>query len=81
MTSIVEDIVEILVSGISSFAQGFGEGIGELVKALFVNVSTTGDTTSYSLTLFGQLAIAFMAVSLAISLCRFVLTWVTTLGN
>lgn len=74
-------IIELLFSGVSQTAQEIGSALNELVTGLFVSVTsgTNGDT--YTLTTFGTVALVFMGISLAIGLSRFVLNWVTSLGN
>lgn len=74
---IVSAIIEILVSGIKGIATGIGGGFSELAQGIFL--STVGDTTSLSV--FGTLVIVFAAISLGLGLCRWVLNFITSLGN
>lgn len=76
-TALVTEIVQILVSGITGIAQGVGAGLSELAKAIFF--TTSGETESLSV--MGILIISFAAISLAISLSRWVLNFLTSLGS
>ena len=77
MTSVLTEIIDLLVSGITGIATGVGKGLGDLVTNIFLD--TTGDTTKLSV--FGGVIIIFAGVSLAIGLSRFVVNWLTSLGN
>lgn len=80
MTSIVTEIVEILTSGISGIATGIGGGLKSLVESIFVTMPEGGSGTA-KLSTFGGVIIVFAAIGLAIGLSRFVVNWVTSLGN
>lgn len=80
MTSIVTEIVEILTSGISGIATGIGGGLKSLVESIFVTMPTGAEGTA-KLSTFGGVIIVFAAIGLAIGLSRFVVNWVTSLGN
>lgn len=83
MVGILTEILSLITGGISTFASGIGTGIGAFVENLFVNVveGTGGAADTYSLTLFGGLTIIFAGISLTIGLSRFVVNWLTSLGN
>lgn len=75
--SIVTTIVEILVSGITNVAQGIGSGLSTLAQSIFL----TGTGESQTLSTFGILIVVFAGISLAIGLCRWVVNFVTSLGQ
>lgn len=56
-----------------------GKGINEFVTSLFVSVDAS--TSAVTLTIFGQVALAFMGVALALGLCYAILNFVTTMGK
>lgn len=74
---IVTAILEILLSGLTSTAQKMGAGINEFFTNLFVVVTESAT----KLTVFGQVALSFMGVSLALGLCYGILNFVTTMGK
>ena len=76
--SVVAEIVEILVSGLTTMATGIGEGLSALASNVFLELGTNGDITGLST--FGQVVVAFGAVSLAVGLSTFVVKWVASLG-
>lgn len=78
MTAVLTEIIEILVGGISGIASGIGAGLTSLVTSIFLETSEGGAQT---LSVFGGVAIVFAGVSLAIGLSRWVVEWVTSLGN
>lgn len=75
--SIVKAILDILLSGLTDTATAMGKGINDFITSLFV---TVGDTAT-TLTIFGQVALAFMGVALALGLCYGILNFVTTMGK
>ena len=75
--SILTEIVELLVGGITGIASGIGSGLQVLVENIFL--TTNGDTTSLST--FGVVIVVFGGVALAIGLSRWVVQWVSSLGN
>lgn len=80
MANILQEIISILVGGISGIATGIGEGLGNLVQSIFLTgAGTTADP--YTLSTFGGVIIIFAGVALAIGLSRWVVNWVTSLGN
>lgn len=74
---IVQSIVETLVSGITGVAEGVGAGLSTLAQSIFM----TGTGENQTLSTFGILIIAFAGISLALALCRWVVNFVTSLGN
>lgn len=75
--AIVQSIVETLVSGITGVASGVGAGLSSLAEAIFM----TGTGDQQTMSTFGILIIAFAGISLALALCRWVVNFVTSLGN
>ena len=81
MSAILTEIIELLTSGITQMATGIGGGLTELVQSIFLETSGTGETAVTKLSTFGGVIIIFAGVSLAIGLSRWVVNWVTSLGN
>lgn len=77
MTAILQEIIDLLIGGVSSMATGIGSGLNALVNAIFVDSSSD----SKKLTVFGGVTIVFAGVSLAIGLSRWVVNFLTSLGN
>lgn len=80
MTALLSNIIEILVGGITGIATGIGSGLQELVKSIFVSGSGTTESP-YTLTVFGGLIVVFAGIALAVGLSRWVMNFVTSLGN
>lgn len=78
MTQLLSEIISILVAGISGLATGIGEGLTALVTSIFLETGTEG---AMQLSTFGGLIVVFAGISLAIGLSRWVVNWVTSLGN
>lgn len=78
MTALLQEIISLLVAGISGLATGIGSGLTELVQAIFLETGAEGAVT---LSTFGGLIVVFAGISLAIGLSRWVVSWVTSLGN
>lgn len=76
-TAILTEIISILVGAISGIAQGVGSGLSTLATSIFL----TGTGDSSSLSVFGTLVVVFAGISLAIGLCRLVVSWVSSLGG
>lgn len=66
-------IIEVIVSGITSIASGIGEGLSALASSIFL--------ADGALSVFGALIVIFAGISLAFGLCRWVLNFITSLGN
>lgn len=77
MTAILQEMISILVGGITGIATGIGSGIQDLVSNLFL----TGTGESLALSTFGGITLVFAGIALAIGLCRFVMNFLTSLGN
>lgn len=77
MTGILQEIINLLVGGITGIASGIGSGLNELVTEIFV--TTNGDTQTLST--FGGIIIVFAGVALAIGLSRWVVNFLTSMGN
>lgn len=75
--TLVTEIIKILTAGITGVATGVGGGLSTLAQSIFFD--TTGDTTGLSV--LGTCIIVFAGISLALSLCRWVLNFFTSLGN
>lgn len=68
-------ILELLFGGFTETAKQMGLGLSEFVQGIFL------DTTAGTLTTFGTLAVIFAGIALALSLCKFILVWVTSFGK
>ena len=79
MSAVLQEIITLLVSGISQMATGIGTGLSALATAIFLEQDA--QTSAYSLSTFGGLIVVFAGIALAIGLSRFVVNWVTSLGN
>lgn len=77
MTELLTEIISLLTSGLTQMATGIGGGLQALVSNIFLD--TTSDKTVLST--FGGLIIIFAGIALAIGLSRWVVNWVTSLGN
>lgn len=78
MASILQEIISLLTGGITGIASGIGSGLTALVKNIFL---VAGEGGALSLSVFGGIVIVFAGVGLAVGLCRWVVNWVTSLGN
>ena len=79
MDAVLTAIIDLLVGGITGIAGGIGSGLSELVQNIFLEVGETGAVEGLSV--FGGLIVVFAGVALAIGLSRWVVNWVTSLGN
>lgn len=79
METILTEIINLLIGGITGIAGGIGSGLSELVSSIFLEVGETG--TIEGMSVFGGLIVVFAGVALAIGLSRWVVNWVTSLGN
>lgn len=75
--TILTQIIEIMVGGLT----GIGEGIGGSLSTLATSIFLEGTGESQTLSVFGTLVIVFCAISLAFGLTRWVLNFVTSLGE
>lgn len=74
-SAIVSAIIEILMSGITGVAEALGAGLSELAQGVFLNAAGEG------LSVFGTLIIVFAGIGLALGLGRWIVNFVTSLGN
>ena len=79
MAAVLQEIVTLLVSGITGIASGIGQGVSTLVQDIFLTGEGT-QASPYALSVFGGVVICFAGISLAIGLCRWVMSFVTSLG-
>lgn len=75
-TALITAIIEILVGGITGVASGVGAGLSTLAQSIFL----TGTGESQTISTFGVLIVCFAGISLALSLCRWVVNFVSSLG-
>lgn len=75
--AIFTQIIEILVGGLI----GIGEGIGAALSAMATSIFLTGTGETQALSVFGSLIIIFAGISLGLSLTRWVLNFLTSLGS
>ena len=78
MSAVRTEIISLLTGGITGIASGIGSGLTALVKNIFLEEGSGGAMT---LSVFGGLIIVFAGVALAVGLSRWVVNWVTSLGN
>ena len=78
MSAVLQEIISILTGGITGIASGIGSGLTALVKNIFL---VAGEGGALQLSTFGGIAIVFAGIGLAVGLCRWVVNWVTSLGN
>lgn len=79
MSAVLTEIINLLVGGITGVAQGVGQGVSTLAQDIFLTGSGTTESP-YALSVFGGVVIIFAGISLAIGLCRWVMSFVTSLG-
>ena len=79
MSSVLTEIINILTSGITGIATGIGTGVSSLVQNLFLTGEGT-QASPYALNVFGGVVIVFAGISLAVGLCRWVMSFLTSLG-
>lgn len=76
-TAMLTEIISILVGGISGVASGVGTGLSTLATSVFL----TGTGESQTLSTFGVLIVAFAGIGLSLGLCRWIVNFVTSLGQ
>ena len=76
-SNLMTEILGILFSGLTTTATSMGQAIVNMVKAVFLE--TVEGTTS--LNVFGVLIVIFAGISLALSLFRWALNFITSFGN
>ena len=77
MKGILTAIIELLMGGITGVASGIGQGLSTLATNIFL----TGTGETQTLSVFGSLIIIFAGIALALSLCRWMVNFVTSLGS
>lgn len=75
--AILTEIIQLLTGGITGVAEGVGQGLSTLAQSIFM----TGTGAEATLSTFGSLIIIFAGISLALTLCRWVVNFCTSLGN
>lgn len=80
MVAILQEIIELLLGGLTDTATALGSGLSELVKGIFLTGAGTTEAP-YALSVFGGLVVIFAGISLALGLCRWVVNFVTSLGE
>lgn len=80
MTGLLSEIIEILVGGITNIASGIGGGLQSLVTDIFVTGAGTTESP-YKLSVYGGVIVVFAGIALAVGLSRFVVSWLSSLGN
>lgn len=75
-SNIMTEIISALTGSLTSFATNFGAGLQSFVTSLFL----TGTGDSQTLSVFGELAIIFAGIGLAIGVCSLIFHWITSLG-
>ena len=73
LLTILQTIISIMTGGITGIASGIGEGLSTLTQSIFL--------TNGELSLFAGVVFVFAGISLAMSLCRWVVNFITSLGN
>lgn len=72
LLTILETIISIMTGGITGIATGIGQGLSTLTQAIFMH--------NGELSLFAGIVFVFAGISLAISLCRYVVMFITSIG-
>lgn len=80
MEGVLTEIIDLLVGGISGIASGIGSGLQNLVTQIFLTGTGTAEDP-YTLSVYGGVLIVFAGVALAIGLSRFIVNWLSSLGN
>lgn len=81
MDAILTEILTLMTGGLTQIGGAIGTGLTSMVKGIFIEEVTSGGNTTYKLSLFGAVIAIFAGVSLAFSLCRWALNFVTSFGN
>lgn len=77
MSAVLIEIIELLTDGLVAFGEGIGSGVSSMVTSLFL----TGTGETMTLSTFGGLIVIFAGIALTIGLSRWIMNWVTSLGN
>lgn len=76
-SALLSDIIAILVGGFTGIGEGMGAGLSVFAESiLFTTVEGTATMSAFATVLF-----IFMAISLSMSLFRWVLNFVTSMGQ
>lgn len=76
-TAILTAIIEILTGGLTSIGQAIGTALSSLANSVFID--STGSTPTLST--FGSLVVVFAGISLGLALVRWVINFITSLGQ
>lgn len=76
-TAILTAIIEILTGGLTSIGSAIGSALSTLANSVFIDSSGTTPTLST----FGSLVVVFAGISLGLALCRWVINFITSLGQ
>lgn len=74
MTALLTEIINLLTGGLTAMATGLGQGLNSLVTKIFI-------TESGVISTFGGIIIIFAGIALAVGLSRWVVNFLTSLGN
>lgn len=74
MTAILTEIINLLTGGLTAMATGIGSGLNSLVSSIFLTETNTLST-------FGGIIIIFAGIALAVGLSRWIVNFLTSLGN
>lgn len=77
MSAILLEIIDLLTGGLIEFGQALGSAFSAIVSSIFL--TGTGDTQTLST--FGGFVIIFAAVSLCVGITRWLVNWLSSLGN
>ena len=72
LLTMLSTIISLITGGITGIATGIGQGLSTLTQSIFM---AEGD-----LSLFAGVVFIFVGISLAMSLCRWVVNFITSLG-
>lgn len=76
-SQILTAIIELLMGGLVSIGEAMGAAFSALTESIFL--TTVGEVTTLST--FGNMVIIFAAVALGLSLVRWCLNFITSLGQ
>lgn len=80
MQGVLTEIINLLVGSISGIASSIGQSLQQLVTAIFLTGNGT-ENSPYALSVYSAIIIVFASVALAVSLSRFIVNWLSSLGN
>lgn len=76
-TAILTAIIEILTGGLTEIGGAVGQALSSLANSVFIDSSGTTPTLST----FGSLVVVFAGISLGLALVRWVINFITSLGQ